>query len=140
MSNLAIINFTVGGTLTVSGKTTLAQPVLSSSSASFQGVSTSSLTVTGASTFNGSLPTSTQTPTLDAQFTTKVYVDTVDTTLDTRITDTDSAQRTYIDTQDTALGKRITDNDTDVRFYIDASYNELNTKSNVGVVVGNPRS
>jgi hypothetical protein len=63
---------------------------------------------------------------LDSELTTKVYVDTVDTTLDTRITDTDSAQRTYIDTQDTALGKRITDNDTDVRFYIDASYNELN--------------
>jgi hypothetical protein len=124
-SNLAVIDFAVGGTLTVSGKTTLAETVLSSSSASFQGLSTTSLNTTGTSTFT-SLPTSTQTPTLDAQFTTKVYVDTADGVVNKRITDTDSAQRTYIDTQDTALGKRITDNDTDVRFYIDASYNELN--------------
>jgi hypothetical protein len=127
-SNLSVVNFAVGGTLTVSGKTTLAETVLSSSSGSFQGLSTTSLTATGASTFNNSLPTSTLTPTLDSQLTTKVYVDTADTTLDTRITDTDSAQRTYIDTQDTALGKRITDNDTSVRTYIDASYNELNTR------------
>jgi hypothetical protein len=126
-SNLAVVNFSVGGTLTVSGKITLAETILSSSTASFQGLSTTSLDTTGASTFT-SLPTSTQTPTLDSQLTTKVYVDTADTTLDTRITDTDSAQRTYIDTQDTALGKRITDDDTSVRTYIDASYNELNTR------------
>jgi uncharacterized FlaG/YvyC family protein len=128
MSNLSVINFAVGGTLTISGKTTLAETILSSSTASFQGVSTTSLTATGASIFNNSLPTSTQTPTQDSQLTTKIYVDTADTTLNTRITDTDSAQRTYIDTQDTALGKRITDNDTSVRTYIDASYNELNTR------------
>jgi hypothetical protein len=91
MSNLSVVNFTVGGTLTISGKTTLAETVLSSSTASFQGLSTTSLTATGASTFNNSLPTSTLTPTLDSEFTTKVYVDTADTTLDTRITDTDSA-------------------------------------------------
>jgi hypothetical protein len=127
-SNLAVINFAVGGTLVVSGKTTLTETILSSSTASFQGLSTTSLTTTGTSTFNGSLPTSTQTPTLDNQLATKVYVDTADGVVNKRITDTDSAQRTYIDTQDTALGKRITDNDTSVRTYIDASYNELNTR------------
>jgi hypothetical protein len=127
MSNLAVVNFAVGGTLSISGKTTLAETILSSSTASFQGLSTTTLNTTGASTFT-SLPTSTQTPTQDSQLTTKVYVDTADTTLNTRITDTDSAQRTYIDTQDTALGKRITDNNTSVRTYIDASYNELNTR------------
>jgi hypothetical protein len=128
MSNLAVVNFAVGGTLVISGKSTLAETILSSSTASFQGLSTTSLNTTGTSTFNNSLPTSTQTPTLNSQLTTKTYVDTADTTLNTRITDTDSAQRTYLDNQDTALGKRITDNNTSVRLYIDASYNELNTR------------
>jgi hypothetical protein len=63
-SNLSVINFTVGGTLTISGKTTLAESVLSSSSVDIQGLTTTSLNTTGVSTFNGSLPTSTQTPTL----------------------------------------------------------------------------
>ena len=123
-SNLAVINFAVGGTLTISGMTTLAETILSSSTASFQGVSTTSLTTTGTSTFT-SLPTSSQIPTLDNQLTTKVYVDIADTTLNTRITDTDSAQRTYLDTQDTALGKRITDTDSAQRTYIDTQDTEL---------------
>jgi hypothetical protein len=127
MSNLAVVNFAVGGTLTISGKITLAETILSSSTASFQGLSTTTLNTTGASTFT-SLPTSTQTPTLDSQLTTKIYVNIADTTLNTRITDTDSAQRLYLDTQDTVLGKRITDNNNSVRTYIDASYNELNTR------------
>jgi hypothetical protein len=127
-SNLSVINFAVGGTLTISGMTTLAETILSSSTASFQGVSTTSLTTTGTSTFNNSLPTSSQIPTLDNQLTTKVYVDIADTTLNTRITDTDSAQRTYLDTQDTALGKRITDTDATQKTYIDEQYTTLNTR------------
>ena len=74
-ANIAVINFTAGGTLTVAGKTTLGDQLLSMNSGSFQGLSTTSLAVSGASTFNGSLPTSTQTPTSDTQLTTKVYVD-----------------------------------------------------------------
>jgi hypothetical protein len=118
-SNLAVVNFSVGGTLSISGKTTLVETVLSSSTASFQGLSTTSLNTTGTSTFNGSLPTSTQTPTLDSQLTTKIYVDTADTTLNTRITNIDASQRTYIDTQDTALDTRITDTDSIQKTYID---------------------
>jgi hypothetical protein len=123
-SNLAVINFAVGGTLVVSGKTTLSETVLSSSTASFQGVSTTSLTTTGNSTFT-ELPTSSKTPTLDNQLTTKVYVDTADGVVNKRITDTDADQRIYIDGSYNALNKRITDTDSAQKTYIDASYNAL---------------
>jgi hypothetical protein len=137
-SNLAVINFAVGGSLTVSGKTTLAETVLSSSSVdiqgltttslnstgkttlkdtliststgsfqglstttldatstgSFQGLSTTNLNATGLSTFNSSLPTSTLKPTLDNDFTTKIYVDTADST-----------NKTYIDTNVSPINK-----------------------------------
>jgi hypothetical protein len=126
-SNLAVINFTVGGTLTVSGKTTLSETVLSSSTASFQGVSTTSLTTTGTSTFT-ELPTSSKTPTLDSQLTTKIYVDTADGVLNKRITDTDADQRIYIDGSYNALNKRITDTDSAQKTYIDASYNALDKR------------
>jgi hypothetical protein len=137
-SNLAVVNFTVGGSLTVSGKITLAETVLSSSSVdiqglttttinitgkttlkdtltststgsfqglstttlnatstgSFQGLSTTNLNATGLSTFNSSLPTSTLKPTLDNDFTTKIYVDTADST-----------NKTYIDTNVSPINK-----------------------------------
>jgi hypothetical protein len=127
MSNLAVINFSIGGTLSISGKTTLAETILSSSTASFQGLSTTSLNSTGTSTFT-SLPTSTQTPTLDSQLTTKVYVDTADGVLNKRITDNDTSVRTYIDASYNELNNIVSGNDTSVRTYIDASYNELNTR------------
>jgi hypothetical protein len=127
MSNLAVINFAIGGTLSISGKTTLAETILSSSTASFQGLSTTSLTTTGTSTFDGSLPTSTQNPTSDSQLTTKVYVDTADGVLNKRISDKDTAVRTYIDASYNELNTLVSGNDTSVRTYIDASYNELNT-------------
>jgi hypothetical protein len=137
-SNLAVVNFTVGGTLVVSGKITLAETVLTSSSmdiqglttttinitgkttlkdtltststgsfqglstttlnatstGSFQGLSTTNLNATGLSTFNSSLPTSTLKPTLDNDFTTKIYVDTADST-----------NKTYIDTNVSPINK-----------------------------------
>jgi hypothetical protein len=125
-SNLAVINFAVGGTLVVSGKTTLAETVLSSSSVDIQGLTTTSLNTTGTSTFT-SLPTSSQTPTLDSQLTTKIYVDTADGVVNKRITDTDADQRIYIDASYSALNKRITDTDSAQKTYIDASYNALDT-------------
>jgi hypothetical protein len=125
-SNLAVINFAVGGTLVVSGKTTLAETVLSSSSVDIQGLTTTSLNTTGTSTFT-SLPTSSQTPTLDSQLTTKIYVDTADGVVNKRITDTDADQRIYIDGTYNALNKRITDTDSAQKTYIDASYNALDT-------------
>jgi hypothetical protein len=126
-SNLAVVNFTVGGTLVVSGKTTLAETVLSSSSVDIQGLSTTSLNATGTSTFT-KLPTSSQTPTLDNQLTTKVYVDTADSVINKRITDTDADQRIYIDASYNALNKRITDTDGDQRIYIDEQDTKLDTK------------
>jgi outer membrane lipoprotein-sorting protein len=41
----------------------------------------------------------------------RIYIDSQDTVLDTRITDTDALQRTYIDLQDVILNTRITDTD-----------------------------
>ena len=145
-SNLAVINFAVGGTLTISGKTTLGEELSSTNIASFQGLNTTTLSVSQASTFNSSLPTSTQTPTIDSQLTTKVYVDNQDTVLNTRITDleiytdntidstndliyeTDGAQKTYIDEQNTILDTRITDTDALQRIYIDEQNTILDTR------------
>ena len=151
-SNLAVINFAVGGTLTVSGRTTLGDTT-SMSSGSFQGLETTTLQVSDTSTFNNSLPTSTQTPTLNSQLTTKTYVDSADMVLNDRITSTDSAQKTYIDASynelntritstdssrktyidnaDKVLDDRITSTDSAQKRYIDASYNELNTSVSV---------
>jgi hypothetical protein len=119
-SNLAVINFAVGATLITTGKTTLADTLLCSSSASFQGLSATDLDATGESTFNTSLPKSIKTPTLDAELTTKIYVDNADTNLDKRITDNDLSYN--------ELNNCVSTNDTDVRFCIDASYNKLNDR------------
>jgi hypothetical protein len=137
-SNLSVINFAVGGTLTISGKTTLAETILSSSTASFQGVSTTSLTTTGTSTFT-SLPTSTQIPTLDSQLTTKIYVDTADSTqklyiddadtvLNNRITSVDNLRKTYVDDADTVLNNRITSVDNLRKTYVDDADTVLNNR------------
>ena len=146
-ANIAVINFTCGGTLAVSGRTTLGDQLLSTSAASFQGIATTSLAVSGASTFNGSLPTSTQTPTSDTQLTTKVYVDTKISTLNTSllsyvdesygvldnqvqgyIRDTDLARKLYMDASYGVLNTRVTDTDAAQRLYVDASYGVLNKR------------
>jgi hypothetical protein len=138
-SNLSVVNFTIGGTLTVSGKITLGETLLSSSSMDIQGLSTTSLNVTGTSTFNNSLPTSTQNPVSNAELTTKFYVDTEDSiqktyidqqdiSLNNRITSTDSAQKTYIDQQDISLNNRITSTDLAQKTYIDQQDISLNNR------------
>ena len=127
-SNLAVINFSVGGTLTVSGKITLGETVLSSSSVDIQGLTTTTLNVTGISSFNNSLPTSSQTPTLDNQLTTKVYVDTAEGVVNKRITDTDALQRTYIDDADTVLDNHITSVDNLRKTYVDDADTILNNR------------
>jgi hypothetical protein len=97
-------------TMNITGKTTLKDTLTSTStgsfqglstttlnatsSASFQGISTTNLNATGLTTFNSSLPTSTLKPTLDNDFTTKIYVDTADTT-----------NKTYIDTNISPISK-----------------------------------
>jgi hypothetical protein len=119
MSNLAVVNFAVGGSLVVSGKTTLGESLSSSSSASFQGLSTSNFNATGLSTFNNFLPTSIVTPTSLFQLTTKIYVDAQDGELNKKISD----QKIYIDDADTALGTKITDQKT----YTDDNISPINT-------------
>ena len=118
-ANLAVINFAVGGTLTVSGNITLSNPISSISSANFYGLSTTTLAVSGNSTFNGALPTSTQTPTNNIQLTTKVYVD-------TQITNTDSTRKSYIDIADNSLNLLIVSTDATRKSYVDVADNSLN--------------
>ena len=146
-TNIAVINFTCGGTLAVSGRTTLGDQLLSMSAASFQGIATTSLAVSGASTFNGSLPTSTQTPTSDTQLTTKIYVDTEISTLNTSllsyvdeangvldnqvqgyIRDTDLARKLYMDASYGVLDRLIISTDSSRKSYVDASYGVLNSR------------
>jgi hypothetical protein len=127
-SNLAVINFAVGGTHVVSEKTTLAETVLSSSSMDIQRLTTTSLNVPGISSFYNSLLTSTQTPTLDSQLTTKVYVNTADGVVNKRITDTDADQRIYIDASYNAQNKRIIDTDALQRTYLDDADGVLNNR------------
>ena len=118
-ANLAVINFAVGGTLTVSGNVTLSNPISSISSANFYGLSTTTLAVSANSTFNGSLPTSTQTPTSNTQLTTKVYVD-------SQITNTDSTRKSYIDIADNSLNLLITSTDATRKSYVDIADHSLN--------------
>ena len=126
-SNLAVVNFSVGGTLTVSGETTFGE-ITSINSASFQGLSTSNLTVSGETTFNGYLPTSNQTPINSSQLITKNYCDDADIALNNLITSTDDAQKVYIDGSFNTLYNRITSTDSDQKSYIDASYGQLNIR------------
>jgi hypothetical protein len=102
-SNLSVVNFTVGGSLTVSGICTLSSVLNSSSNMDIQGMKTSTLEVTGISTFDGSLPTSTQNVVNNDQLTTKIYVDNQDAT-----------QKTYIDENVTTINSRIDTNKTDI--------------------------
>jgi hypothetical protein len=63
MSNLAVINFTVGGTLTISGKVSFSESLISTSSAQFQSLSTVNL------------PTCNEVPTENNQLTNKLFID-----------------------------------------------------------------
>jgi hypothetical protein len=62
-SNLAVINFTVGGTLTITGKVAFNESFISSSSAQFQSLSTVNL------------PTCNEVPTENNQLTNKLFID-----------------------------------------------------------------
>jgi hypothetical protein len=126
-SNLSVVNFTVGGSLTVSGICTLSSVLNSSSNMDIQGLKTTSLEVTGISTFNN-LPTSSQTPISDTQLTTKIYVDSGDAILDERITSTDADQRIYIDNEIITVNTSITNTDNDRKSYIDDADGVLNTR------------
>jgi hypothetical protein len=62
-SNLSVINFTVGGTLVVTGSVSLGESLKSSSSAQFQSLSTVNL------------PTCNEVPTVNNQLTNKLFID-----------------------------------------------------------------
>jgi hypothetical protein len=122
MSNLSVVNFTCGGYLTVSGICTLSSVLNSSANMDIQGLKTSTLAVTGIATFNGSLPTSSKTPVLDNELTTKIYVDNQDAT-----------QKTYIDEKVTTINSRIDANETGISnntTRIDTNSNDISTNTN----------
>jgi hypothetical protein len=62
-SNLSVINFTVGGTLVVTGSVSLNESLISSSSAQFQNLSTIKL------------PTCNEEPTKNNQLANKLFID-----------------------------------------------------------------
>ena len=111
-ANLAITNFAVGETLTVSGNVSLASHVSSSNSANFFGLTTTTLEVSAGSTFNGALPTSTQTPSRDIDLSTKVYVD-------SQISNTDYLRKNYVDAADAVLNALIISTDATRKTYVD---------------------
>lgn len=74
MSNTSATNLSVSGTCAISGTVSLSQPLISGSSCSVQGITTTDLTTTGNVLFN-SLPISNILPTTSNQLITKSYAD-----------------------------------------------------------------
>ena len=119
-SNLAVVNFTVGGSLVCSGSVTLAQGVDCFFPSSFQGITTTNLTAAGNTTFNEKLPTSTKTPTTSDQLTTKIYVDTNLNTAKTNI----NSLISLLDASMILLNQEMTS-------YVDNSIHILDTSMNL---------
>jgi hypothetical protein len=76
MSNVSTNNLAVSGTCAISGTVSLSQPLISGSTASYQGITTTDLTTTGNVIFN-TLPVSNVVPTLSNNLTNKAYVDVI---------------------------------------------------------------
>ena len=74
MSNISATNFSISGTCAISGTVSLSQPLISGSSLSSQGITTTDLTTTGNVLFN-TLPISNILPTTSNQLITKSYAD-----------------------------------------------------------------
>ena len=75
MSNISALNLAVSGTCGISGGVSLSSPLISGSSCSYQGITTSTLTTTGAVLHN-SLPICNVLPSLPNQLVSKGYTDT----------------------------------------------------------------
>jgi hypothetical protein len=113
--NLSVSNFTVGGTLTVTGVVTLSE-IFSSSSAEFVNLSITNL------------PTSSQIPSSDYQLTNKLYLDGEINTVNSRITSVDNSRKTYVDSGDVVLDSRITSVDNSRKIYVDSADATLNSR------------
>lgn len=124
MSNITASSLSVSSTCAFSGTISLAQPLISGSTCSYQGITTTDLRTTGNVLFD-TLPKSNVLPTLSSQLTTKSYVDTKNTSQDTRmvaiegVNTTQTADilgvNTRLTTEITGLNTRITTNEaTDV--------------------------
>ena len=74
MSNTSALNLSVSGTCAISGTVSLSQPLISGSTCSIQGITTTDLTTTGNVLFN-TLPISNILPTTSNQLITKSYAD-----------------------------------------------------------------
>lgn len=111
MSNITASSLSVSSTCAFSGTISLAQPLISGSTCSYQGITTTDLRTTGNVLFD-TLPKSNVLPTLSSQLTTKSYVDTKNTSQDTKIVAIES-----LNTLQTAdllqLNTRITTNEAD---------------------------
>jgi hypothetical protein len=86
MSNISALNLAVSGTCGISGGVSLSSPLISGSSCSYQGITTSTLTTTGAVLHN-SLPICNILPSLPNQLVSKGYTDTQNNAQSTLIRD-----------------------------------------------------
>ena len=84
MSNVATTNLAVSGTCGISGTVSLSSALISGSTASFQGVSTTALTTTGEVVHNV-LPICNVLPVASGELTNKAYVDSVNAIQDGKI-------------------------------------------------------
>jgi hypothetical protein len=84
-ANVSALNLAVSGSTAISGSVSLSSPLISGSTASYQGVSTTDLSTTGSVTHNA-LPICNVLPMLNGELTNKAYVDTKNSIQDGRIT------------------------------------------------------
>jgi hypothetical protein len=84
-ANVSTLNLAVSGSTAISGSVSLSSPLISGSTASYQGVSTTDLSTTGSVTHNA-LPICNVLPILNGELTNKAYVDTKNSIQDGRIT------------------------------------------------------
>jgi hypothetical protein len=84
-ANVSTLNLAVSGSTAISGSVSLSSPLISGSTASYQGVSTTDLSTTGSVTHNA-LPICNVLPMLNGELTNKAYVDTKNSIQDGRIT------------------------------------------------------
>ena len=106
MSNLSALNLAVSGTCGITGAVSLSQPLISGSNSSFQGISTTTLTTTGAVLHN-TLPVCNVLPSIANQLITKGYSDSQDSAQGVLITAL-QGRATAIETVNTTQNTNIT--------------------------------
>jgi hypothetical protein len=115
-NNISVNNFAIGGTSAFTGTVSLASQLISGSTGSFQGLTTTDLTTTG-NVIHDVLPICNVLPVSSNELSNKGYVDTANGLQDVRLTNIDNlniAQNnrlTGVETKNTLQDTRLTNND-----------------------------